>query len=844
MPTESQSSHQLEKSENESKEEGHSNSVSSGVADEDQNVPTLMLERFASGGSRALKKTLSQVSSILPSDRASSVGPKLNVPTVRIIEDPNGHPAADAESSALPKRAAVRPRLLSPVPSTDAIPIYRGSYAQSMIGSPPTSRPVSLYHHSRTETPTGSQTPKGHSRAGSLAVATPDAGRAFASMSQDHLEQILCNEVETRNTFGIHELRDGFFDAVFVPRSIIEKLAYQSLKAATLNMNDEKPLAFMESVKEEARKALHLLMARNYGCPYFFKSFLAYGIAYVLCLVNATGNWLGEYRYLMCLATVIHHAGRTAGNQIEIAIMTLSMGAFGMALGTLAVFISSSTTPAENGYGGVLAAFLLVIVSTISWFRASFIRLYHGMISFSAVFLFTVLLDAETDDHSWKYLWNIGIPYTFGILTALLVNLVILPDFGHHSIMTAFTDVIAECSVYLRGVVESDDSDQFDRLEALNLISYDLSIAYREMCNEVTISTLSTKQAMQLRNAIQICIGRLRIIPSAASLTTGIKHATQPALIELRVGLKSPVTKVIREMAESFELCGKYIAFLNSPTAELLDIAFKDEIKAKRKNLLTFQAEIIKTYRTFLYSDMLNDTEWQSQPVVDLLLFIHYLTESCHSLLDVLKEFETLAIHRRSWKFSFPQYPLSRFLKTNNRQTTHDRGGQSAFFFFHTMNDVKKAFHQLPVVNRDASADDKSDRLKKESGILNGASLNSIGHTIWLVLHRLQQHETRFALRISITILLLSLPAFIQSSRQWYSTYDVWMAPFCALVMLHPRVGGSFHDLLVRTGAALLGIIWAAIGFRAGNGNPYVLAVFAAIFSKSGLPACCFVTSN
>lgn len=49
-------------------------------------------------------------------------------------------------------------------------------------------------------------------------------------------------------------------------------------------------------------------------------------------------------------------------------------------------------------------------------------------------------------------------------------------------------------------------------------------------------------------------------------------------------------------------------------------------------------------------------------------------------------------------------------------------------------------------------------------------------------------------------------------------------------VMAHPRVGGNFQDLVTRAFCAALGAVWAGVAYGAGDGSPYVMAVFAAIF--------------
>jgi len=48
--------------------------------------------------------------------------------------------------------------------------------------------------------------------------------------------------------------------------------------------------------------------------------------------------------------------------------------------------------------------------------------------------------------------------------------------------------------------------------------------------------------------------------------------------------------------------------------------------------------------------------------------------------------------------------------------------------------------------------------------------------------------------------------------------------------MSHPRVGGNIQDLVTRCLCCILGAIWGGLAYGADNGNPYVMAVFAAIY--------------
>ena len=47
---------------------------------------------------------------------------------------------------------------------------------------------------------------------------------------------------------------------------------------------------------------------------------------------------------------------------------------------------------------------------------------------------------------------------------------------------------------------------------------------------------------------------------------------------------------------------------------------------------------------------------------------------------------------------------------------------------------------------------------------------------------------------------------------------------------MHPRVGGTFQDLAARVSCAAIGAVWGGFAYAAGVGNPYFMAVFAAIY--------------
>ena len=102
-------------------------------------------------------------------------------------------------------------------------------------------------------------------------------------------------------------------------------------------------------------------------------------------------------------------------------------------------------------------------------------------------------------------------------------------------------------------------------------------------------------------------------------------------------------------------------------------------------------------------------------------------------------------------------------------------------------------------------------------------------YKVWKVLHRLQGFESRYAFKVCLVTSLLSVPSYLQGT-EWWDEYEAWWVVAVSWIMIHPRVGGNLQDLVTRASVALLGAVWAGAGYAAGDGSPYVLAVFAIIY--------------
>jgi hypothetical protein len=139
-------------------------------------------------------------------------------------------------------------------------------------------------------------------------------------------------------------------------------------------------------------------------------------------------------------------------------------------------------------------------------------------------------------------------------------------------------------------------------------------------------------------------------------------------------------------------------------------------------------------------------------------------------------------------------------------------------------------FREEEVIRTDSMGKYEEEEDVAMSRTSHASKQKKIRYRIWVVLHRLQGFETRFALKVAITTSLLSIPAWLNQSRGWWNEYESWWAVVTVWIMSHPRVGGNFQDLITRAFCGVLGAIWGGLAYGTDNGNPYVMAIFAAVF--------------
>jgi hypothetical protein len=161
------------------------------------------------------------------------------------------------------------------------------------------------------------------------------------------------------------------------------------------------------------------------------------------------------------------------------------------------------------------------------------------------------------------------------------------------------------------------------------------------------------------------------------------------------------------------------------------------------------------------------------------------------------------------WRVYPPSYPLGKALQRTNAQVRHDRGGVTAGYYFKSQAQLAKTMRGMANIYKPLPRDTATshDAAEPKKGITRAESLGKyaeeeefamnsglqasrekrLRYRLWMMLHRLQGFETRFALKVAIVTSLLSVPAWLSESRGWWNLNESWWAVISVWMMMHPR---------------------------------------------------------
>lgn len=405
-----------------------------------------------------------------------------------------------------------------------------------------------------------------------------------------------------------------------------------------------------------------------------------------------------------------------------------------------------------------------------------------------------------------------------------------------------------------------------------------MSTAYRDMRIDLTVTRFRPADVKDLRNIMLDIIRGLHSLETEtalfnensddtiqinihppASTPDGSQSpviAEKPTLDEeplqrVARSLSSPARDILDCIREALSRSDAALMGLSGYRAHLgPDSGVSSEVGPIQVRLKLALAAFDVAEASILNSGDLPLSSIKDPDVVRLFVFARGVRELASHVQCLLEKVDYMQ-HQSDWpQLHLPSYPIRKALHRTNKQVRHDRGGITAGSYHITFGEIRELLDKITARDHmpsartrpstpDPSADSKEqaaptldadkDLPPKHEEERDGSKRDALGYKIWRVLHRLQGFESRYAFKACLVTSLLSVPSYLDGT-DWWDRYDAWWAVSMSWIMIHPRTGGNVQDLIVRSFCAILGAVWSGAAFAAGRGNPYVLAVFAAIF--------------
>ncbi|KND88140.1 Protein BRE4 [Tolypocladium ophioglossoides CBS 100239] len=690
--------------------------------------------------------------------------------------------------------------------------------------------------------------------------------RHSSTISLAPLSQMASDDKMDTDTYGVSEIRDGFFDAMFLkpPSLSAEDLLEQSKDTLPAEFDKGSPLAakyFFARQWHELQSLFRRVTTTRAGIR-LFKSFTAFFIAYVLCLIPVVRERLGRYHYIMVVSVIINHPARAFGAQVDGTILTVLGTAAGLGWGTVGLLLSTSTFAAQAGYGGILALFLALFMTSIAWMRSFVIRFYQAVLCAGIAITFTTLAETSSRNIEWAKLLSYGVPWLFGQAIAFVVNCLVFPDAGARAL--AITLHYSFAVMQESFVIPRPRDNRLRRRLAQAFV--DLSQALRDMRMDITITRFRPNDVSELRNLLQgviralLCIETERYIlkdseadgdimatidaPASGSFVNGTDSASGDADAPSQMGkqLARPMRDIISCMTEGLLRCDAalmdlsgYRRYLGPPTSVSSDVApIQIRIKEAKATFDVVESTLLDS-GDFLASPI------QDSDVVRLFVFARHVREAASTIENLMAKIDAMR-HVSDWpRIYLPSYPFRKAVHRTNAQVRHDRGSVAAGSYqitfaaiAHLLDKITSREHK-PLPREDDEPEELDLRAQDSHATTDAMADGNatpkrkrLRYKVWRIFYQLQGFDSKYAFKVCMVTALISVPGYLD--LDWWDEYQAWWAVSMSWIAMHPRVGGNLQDHVTRALLAILGAAWGGAAYAAGNGNPYVMAVFAAVY--------------
>ena len=704
------------------------------------------------------------------------------------------------------------------------------------------------------------------------------AYNARTSMSQLKLQELLQEQDVPStciNRFDLLEERDGFFDPIYTKPPTQGDARHMSVKHDSPRSFNKLIHAWIESLPKDVRTAV-LGILSNWRIVSKFT--LAYFISILLCLIDKSGSWFGNHREWLPISTIINHPVHSIGAQVELTVQSICGLAIGLGWGSLALYISTATQPTRNHQGGILAGSLVIGIFLMGWFKAYFIRFYYCLMTsgFVLIFLSTNLFLSEATV-VWHNCWDIAIPYLFGLLISLFVSFVYFPYLGLENMTKGLLNCMGDTKKLLLAFIEIDkDSDSEIIINLQKNLIHDmlvLSETFREFLSGAKVSLFDDEDLKAIRNHINFVISPLRAIPvptniyankdqekfsSTEQTNVDISENQSPIfsgtitpiprprgmgpfklnndMVYMSImndAFNEPLFKLIHQMVATIDQIEHTIKTLGN-LGDKTDLIVKlDERKGQLK---TKVHQMDLAYRKFAKSEYFSRDLLNEEAVINIFLFVRYSRQAAVMILKLSDAITKTVERSHGRRVHLPNYPLRRALRRLPKQCLRDQGADSVYHYFETKIDVDDAFERIYNLNTSRNKQHHKStsttiRAIDHHDFSFHSTKNPLRFKLWELISELNDTQAKYATKVSIVVLFLSLPSWLVVSWHWYYTYRCYWCPILVYYFISPRNSSTWANLKTRLMCWFMGCFWGWAANQAHHfKNSIVIGVFAILF--------------
>ncbi|ORX94964.1 hypothetical protein K493DRAFT_27351 [Basidiobolus meristosporus CBS 931.73] len=595
----------------------------------------------------------------------------------------------------------------------------------------------------------------------------------------------------------------------------------------------------LSKIKNLGRRKTTTNMARS-----ILKIFVAFFLASILCLMHTTAKALGPLNFLTVMTTLFFHPARTIGAQLEntvtgLVAIGLGLGYTYLGLASIASF-NSKLIEAKQSFGGPLIAsvYLMLGSAFISYVRTRFARFYTACIYAHIIILIGLTTNFQIVTLSFTPLLDILYPLLAGCGIVLFVNLTVMPESATKQLASSSTSAFAlthelleHCNdLFLMKLDAGMSAFDLERTRTklrseimrLNRISkdaqFEISIGRFAPSDYTYVGEVMTTITQNLGNMLSISFkgNQLDIFPTRPfvpdTVVLGMNGDSKTILFDEHLyfslitivseqvtQLKNAVAAALKEIEHSF------VPSIPVPTVGVPADASdpQDTFGLLRKAIDDFGS--IEDVCLQAIRKLAPDAK-SSEELMMVFTYLVNLHETALSALE-LYEFQLDACRKRNSdrQLWFPQGKFSRWLLTSR---CDDPPASIATDFPHTSNE------------KASNAKNVFDRIRVPFNY---------------IVKSFRGKEFKFALKMSLTLLLVSLPGFIDTTSPWYKASQGHWGVLTVMAIMNRSSGVSLSIGFWRLLSALIGAFWGYLAWVTSHGNMYVVMLFTYVFAFPSL---------